>query len=107
MSFIDASPPASTVTALEPSTVLAIPKAKLLAQLDRDVAFAARFYRAIATFLSDRLRAMVGRLGYGDGSAQTLDENTRYAGELDDTVLDTVHLAGDRFDRILKRLDRR
>jgi bacteriocin-type transport-associated protein len=107
MSFVDTSPPASTVTALQPSTVLAIPKARLLAKLDRDVAFAARFYRAIATFLSDRLRSVVGRLGYGDGPVQALDENTRYVDELDDSVLDTIHLAGDRFDRILKRLDKK
>lgn len=105
MSFIDASPPASTVTALRPSTVLAVSKVALAAKLEQDLRFAAHFYRAIATFLSGRLRATVGRLGYGDGPSLSLAENARYADELDDSVLDNVHLAGARFERILKRLD--
>jgi CRP-like cAMP-binding protein len=104
MSFIDASPPSSTVTALQPSTVLAIPKAALSAKLEMDMRFAAHFYRAIATFLSGRLRATVGRLGYGDGPSVSLDQDTHYADELDDNVMDNVHLAGARFERILKRL---
>lgn len=104
MSFIDSSPPASTVTALQPSTVLAIPKTALAAKLEEDTRFAAHFYRAIATFLSGRLRTTVGRLGYGDGPSLSLNEGARYADELDDSVLDNVHLAGARFERILKRL---
>jgi bacteriocin-type transport-associated protein len=104
MSFIDSSPPASTVTALQPSTVLAIPKAALAAKLEEDMRFAAHFYRAIATFLSGRLRTTVGRLGYGDAPSLSLDQDTRYADELDDSVMDNVHLAGARFERILKRL---
>jgi len=67
-----------------------------------DASFAARFYRAVAVFLADRLRNTVARLGYGAG--QDLDENAEYAGELDFGVLDNVHLAGARFDRMLKRL---
>jgi bacteriocin-type transport-associated protein len=104
MSFIDASPPASTVTALQPSTVFVIPKAELSAKLEQDMRFAAHFYRAIAIFLSGRLRATVGRLGYGDAPSQSLSQETRYADELDDNVIDNVHLAGARFERILKRL---
>ena len=44
----------------------------------------------------------VGRLGYGSGpepAAQATDGD-----ELDPTVLDSVHLAGARFERMLKRL---
>jgi bacteriocin-type transport-associated protein len=107
MSFIDASPAASTVTALQPSTVLAIPKTRLQAKLDRDLAFAVRFYKALAIFLAGRLRTVVGRLGYGDSPMQSLDEGTRYADELDQNVLDNVHLAGDRFERILQHLNGR
>lgn len=107
MSFIDASPAASTVTALQPSTVLAIPKTRLLAKLDRDLAFAVGFYKALAIFLAGRLRTVVGRLGYGDSPRQSLAEGTRYADELDDNVLDNVHLAGERFDRLLRSLSRR
>ena len=67
-----------------------------------DTAFAARFYRALATFLSDRMRGTLLRLGYGDD--RQLDEETEQEGELDDNVLDNVSLAGARFDRMLKRL---
>jgi bacteriocin-type transport-associated protein len=102
MSFVDAAPPNATVTALQDSVVLAIPRAQLSAKLELDSGFAARFYRAIATFLSDRLRATVGQLGYGE--IESLDEETIAADELDDNVLDNIHLAGGRFDRMLQRL---
>ena len=102
ISFIDARPPSATVTALQNSVVLAIPRGQLAAKLEQDPSFAARFYRALATFLSDRLRGTVSRLGYSDG--QSLQEDVEYSDELDDNVLDNVSLAGARFERILKRL---
>lgn len=102
MSFIDARPPSATVTAAENTVVLAVPRGQLAAKLAQDMGFAARFYRALATFLSDRLRGTVSRLGYGQG--QPLEAEIDYADELDENVLDTVHLAGARFERILKQL---
>jgi CRP/FNR family transcriptional regulator, cyclic AMP receptor protein len=102
MSFIDARPPSATVKAREDSIVFAIPRSVLASKLEKDVAFAARFYHALAVFLSDRLRSTVSRLGYSDGAS--LDEEMEYEDELDPSVLDTVHLAGSRFDRMLKRL---
>jgi bacteriocin-type transport-associated protein len=102
MSFIDARPPSATVAALQNSAVLAIPRQQLAAKLEQDPGFAARFYRALATFLSDRLRGTVSRLGYSHG--QSLQEDVEYADELDENVLDTIHLAGARFERILKQL---
>ncbi len=103
MSFVDARPPSATVTALEPSAVFAIPRAALSARLEDDTAFAARFYRALTLFLSDRLRSTVGRLGYGDDrdmEAESLGEE-----ELNPDVLDTIHLAGSRFSGMLRRLE--
>lgn len=102
MSFVDARPPSATVTALEDSVIFSIPRQALQNKLDRDTGFAARFYHALAVFLSDRLRSTVSRLGYGEGTG--LDEDVEYEDELDTTVLDTIHLAGSRFDRMLKRL---
>lgn len=102
MSFVDARPPSATVKALEKATVFVIPRGELSIKLEQDHPFAARFYRAIAVFLSDRLRGTVSRLGYGRG--QRLTEDVEYADELDPSVLDTVYLAGTRFDRMLKRL---
>jgi bacteriocin-type transport-associated protein len=102
MSFIDARPPSATVTAARDAVVLAIPRTELSRKLDQDSGFAARFYRAVALFLSHRLRATVLRLGYGKG--RELDEDVEAEDELDPAVLDYVHLAGSRFDRVLQRL---
>ena len=102
MSFVDARPPSATVTALENSTVFAIPRSHLAGRLEQDMAFAARFYRAICLFLSDRLRSSVALMGYDSG--QELDADVEYQDELNPGVLDSIHLAGSRFDAMLKHL---
>jgi bacteriocin-type transport-associated protein len=102
ISFVDSRPPSATVTAVQDATVFVLDRTRLHARLEEDASFAARFYRAVAVFLADRLRNTVARLGYGAG--HDLDEHTEYEGELDFGVLDNVHLAGARFDRMLKRL---
>lgn len=96
MSFVDDSPASASVLALGPVRVLAVPRTAITARMAADPAFAARFYRAIAVFLADRLRGVLGRYGYGEASAD-LDE-------LDPQVLDRLHLAGSRFERLLQRL---
>jgi CRP-like cAMP-binding protein len=98
MSFVDSRPPSATVTAAEPSVVFAIPRDALARHLGEDDGFAARFYRALAMFLSHRLRSTVSRLGHAAG-ADVAD-----ADELDSKVLQGIHLAGARFDRVLQRL---
>jgi len=101
MSFVDARPPSATVTAAEDSLVLALPRRALQAQLEQ-ADFAARFYRAIAVFLADRLRSTVGRLGYGGADLpQAVRED---ADEIDPEVLANVALAAARFDWMLGRL---
>jgi bacteriocin-type transport-associated protein len=102
MSFVDSRPPSATVQAVEPSAVLVIPRRDLEARLSQDAPFAARFYRAMAVFLSDRLRSTVGLLGYGSG--QTLEDEANYDDEIDTAVLDNVSLAGARFDLLQRRL---
>lgn len=64
MSFIDDRPSAATVRAAEPSLVLAIPQRRLALKLEQDEKFASRFYRAIARFLSGRLRSTFVQFGY-------------------------------------------
>src|SRR5262245_40530354 len=102
MSFIDARPPSATVRALDAATVLAVPRWALAGKLDQDPAFAARFYRSVAMFLSHRLRARERRMVYAAG--RELNENAEYEDEIDPNVLDSVHLAGSRFERVLQRL---
>jgi CRP/FNR family cyclic AMP-dependent transcriptional regulator len=90
MSFVEKQGASATVTASEPARVLAVPQQALLAQFRVDEGFAARFYRALAVFLSDRLRSMApGEVG----------------DELDEGVLDSLHVAGDRMLRLITLLE--
>lgn len=102
VSFVDSRPPMATVTAADLTTVLAIPRAELKQKLASDAEFAARFYRALAVFLAHRLRTTGRRLAYGKD--QPMDENMEYEDELGAEVLDNIHLAASRFDRVLQRL---
>jgi CRP-like cAMP-binding protein len=100
MSLVDSRPPSASVTVAQESFVLALDKKVLQNKLDTDNGFAARFYRAIAIFLSERMRGTIKNLGYGNDA----DEAVSDPDELDSNVLDNVHLAGARFDRMLQTL---
>jgi len=99
MSLVDPAPTVVSVQAVAESTLLRIPDAVLREKLAADFAFAARFYRALCVFLADRVRNTTQRLGYGSGP-----EEKDARDELNEELLDNVHLAGARFDRMLKRL---
>jgi CRP-like cAMP-binding protein len=101
MSFVDARPPSATVKGLEDSTVFALAKPLLTDKLNRDLGFAARFYKALAIYLSTTVRERHRALGYGDGTAP---DEVDDVDELDPNVLDGVYLAGERFDRMVKRV---
>jgi CRP-like cAMP-binding protein len=102
ISFVDSRAPVATVTAAEDSVVLAIPRAKLHEKIEQDVHFAARFYKAIAMFLSDRVRNTIGLPAYDGGAG--LDENRAYSDEIDPDVLDNLAIAGARLTWLQKRL---
>jgi CRP/FNR family transcriptional regulator, cyclic AMP receptor protein len=99
MSLVDPAPTAVSVRVASDATLLRISDAAVRAKLADDPAFAARFYRALCVFLASRLRSTTRRMGYGTDAE---DENAK--DELTDDLLDNVHLAGARFDRMLKRL---
>lgn len=101
MSFVDRSPTSATVAAVTDAVVLAVDRSKIEARFDADAAFAARFYKAIAVFLADRMRNVMGQFGYGK---PVIDGSVMQEDELDESVLDSVHVAGSRFDRIVRRL---
>jgi CRP/FNR family transcriptional regulator, cyclic AMP receptor protein len=101
MSFADARPPSATVEAVEDSLVLSIPRAQLLEKLQKDEGFASRFYRAIAIFLSTRLRGTVKYLGYAKGDMLKEDNDIE---DLAQEIVDNVPLAQARFDWLLRRL---
>ena len=98
MSFVDGSPPSATVRATERSLVLAIPQVAVADHLRADTAFAARFYRAIAMVLSARVRELLDRSGAG---ASDRADFPGLGAEIDDAVLDNVHLAGARTRHLL------
>ena len=102
MSFVDARPPSATVRARDEALVLTVPRDRLAARLHEDTGFAARFYKAIAIFLSDRLRGKIGMLS--GAQRPTLDDSVVEPDELDPVVLDNLYLAGTRFERMLRRL---
>jgi CRP/FNR family transcriptional regulator, cyclic AMP receptor protein len=99
MSLVDPAPTAVSVEVVADSTLLRIANSTLRDKLAADPAFAARFYRALCVFMADRLRHTTQRMGYG---AATDDAHSK--DELNEDLLDNVHLAGARFDRMLKRL---
>ena len=99
MSLVDPAPTAVSVRVASDATLLRISNATVRAKLSGDPAFAARFYRALCVFLASRLRSTTRRMVYGDN---TEDDGAK--DELTDDLLDNVHLAGARFDRMLKRL---
>ncbi len=100
LSFVDSAPPSASVRATVRSQVLAVPRQKIEARMRQDAGFAARFYKAIAIFLSDRLRAMVAASGGGPHA----EDGGLEADELDGSVLDRLHQAGARFDAMLRKL---
>jgi CRP-like cAMP-binding protein len=102
IAFVDSAPPSATVVAVGSASVLMLPQALLQRRLAEDPPFAARFYRALAIFLADRLRATTRRLGYG--TAGDLDSEVVLEDELDIGMLDTLSQAGDRFTRLLQTL---
>jgi CRP/FNR family transcriptional regulator, cyclic AMP receptor protein len=99
MSLVDPAPTAVSVEVATDATLFRISDAVVSDKLAKDFAFAARFYRALCVFMADRLRQTTSRMGYG---AATEDANAK--DELNEDLLDNVHLAGARFDRMLKKL---
>ena len=102
MSFIDDSPPTATVKTVETSVLFVLAKSELAHKLETDRDFAARFYRGIAISLSYRLRESMEQAG--SNTRQSTGGEIDEAEELDSNLLDSVYLAGMRFDRILRRM---
>ena len=102
MSFVDTAPPSATVAARQRTLALFIDKADLVRKLESDMAFGYRFYRALAVFLADRLRGADRKMV--DARSGTLPGEAILQDELDLAILDNVSMAGERFQRLLKRL---
>jgi CRP/FNR family cyclic AMP-dependent transcriptional regulator len=102
VSLVDSAPPLATIAARGSGLALFLEKKQLQQKLDEDDGFAARFYRALAMFLADRLRD--ARASTSAASAPS--ERAFEKGELDMGILDRVSEAGERFNRMLQTLSR-
>ncbi|ACA14675.1 cyclic nucleotide-binding protein [Methylobacterium sp. 4-46] len=103
VSLVDSAPASATITARGPGAALFLDREVLQRRLDADIGFAARFYRALAMFLADRLRAArPPRPGIG-----LADDGALSPDELDPAIMDTVFVAGERFNRMIGLLDAR
>lgn len=97
ISFVDTRLPSASVVVDRESYVLAVPRDTLTTKLEQDSGFAARFYRAVAALLADRLRATVSQLGY------EVQKKTSEADDLDDEWMENISFAAARFDQLLKK----
>jgi CRP/FNR family cyclic AMP-dependent transcriptional regulator len=79
MSFVDRGPPAVSVRAESDAEVLAVARALILDRFAREPVFAARFYRALAVFLSERLRETTTAFGLPPAAKET--GNAAFHGE--------------------------
>ena len=87
MSYVNENPPSATVKALGDCIVYCIAREELNNKINLDTGFGMRFFKALATMLSDRLRQAQ--------QGENIDE-------LDMGVISKLHKAGARFERILK-----
>ncbi|MDX2228979.1 MAG: cyclic nucleotide-binding domain-containing protein [Leptolyngbyaceae cyanobacterium bins.349] len=106
MSFVDTRPPSATVTAKQDSLVLCLSREELAAKLHLDVGFAARFYRALAISLSNRLRLTVSHLKDLNlpTSTDTSTDHDLPFSDLARNAQENVALANTRLDWLLRRL---
>ncbi len=100
--FVDSRPTSASVIAVEKSLLLALPRTLVAKRLGEDVGFAARFYRALAIFLADRLRSSNALLGYGQ--VGRIWESSGDPDEMDPDELEAVSVANVRFDRLQRQL---
>jgi CRP/FNR family transcriptional regulator, cyclic AMP receptor protein len=102
MSLVDPALPSATITARGRCLALFINKTILLQKLESDVGFGCRFYRALAVFLADRLRATMRSPSLSERGIA--DEAAALKDELDAGILDAVSSAGERFQRMVKAI---
>ncbi|MEA5533190.1 cyclic nucleotide-binding domain-containing protein [Crocosphaera sp. XPORK-15E] len=101
MSFVDSRLPSATVETLEDSLVLSIPRDHLATRLHQDIGFASRFYRAIALFLSSRLRMMLKERDY---EREYLTLETVEKQDFPPAFLENLPFAEVRYDWLLRRI---
>lgn len=98
MSLVDPARTTASVLANEGAAALRVSHARLREKLASDAPFAARFYRALAVFMSARIRHTTGLFGQDGQPAEP------HAEDINEAQLEKAHMASMRFERLLKRL---
>jgi CRP/FNR family cyclic AMP-dependent transcriptional regulator len=102
VSFVDKRKTVARITADGGAVVGVLDEAVLTDKIETDTAFAARFYRAVASVLAFRLRRNLQAAITGD--VNVLDSEQEFAGEIDAVDLDATAKAGARLSHLLKHL---
>lgn len=107
MSLIEKRPPEVNIHIVEKTRILSIPLPVIQEKLSGDVNFAARFYRALAVFLSDRLRETTAKISHVQNLTQDSSQIKSVGTdmELDEGILDNLHVAGNRMRYLLAILE--
>ena len=100
LSFLDTRPPTESVVTATHVALVALDRAELNGKIRTDIAFAARFYRALGVLLTSRFRQTMGQLTLRPDDE--LEEDDLAADELDPDLLDRIAIAGHRFDMLLQ-----
>ncbi len=106
VSFLENQQAYGTFKSIENCLTLSVPRHQLVAKLEMDVGFAARFYHAIAAVIQEKLRNAVIRLTYGQRvhrTSEMLEEDMEHQDEIDLEMLNNSALAGARFNWMLRR----
>ena len=99
MSMLDSHKPSATVRSEQESLVYAIPQERLRTKLRADPGFSARFHRALCLFLAHRLARTDALVALAAAPEERDDE-------IAPEMLDSVVLAGARFEWFLQRARR-
>lgn len=102
---IDGRPADVSVLSQEAGLVLLVPRSALQVKLQQEAGFACRYYRAVAFLLSDRLRSLISRIGFGRRTyGELVDENLLQEETLSPDLSDGLYLAGARFHWLLQQI---
>jgi CRP/FNR family cyclic AMP-dependent transcriptional regulator len=102
MSMLDSRPSSADVSAVTDAVVFAVPQQLLRSKLKADTGFASRFYHAMCLFLINRLNRADTMVGKGPRIAAEVSDTT--ADEIAPDTMESVFLAGTRFDWFLERV---
>ena len=105
--FTNSRLPSTTAKTIKNSIVLTINRRVLLAKLEQDIGFSARFYRQIATLLLHRLQKIQSQFSHSRrvySQKPQLTKDVTEEDEIDTSSLEKIALSSKRFDWILTQL---